>query len=171
MGREDFWFLARLRRGGRFENPVTELKRSQKPKRSRFVRISAHRYRFDGNALSRRLAISPRRSLRLGTRFNPEFRNGNGRIPRCDLVAGRHKAVLKHAQSKCWREVRCGPANAERLDCVRFIAAVSRRHPTRSTGKIRRGGSPTSGCGLIRDSLPKIPTTGKTIFPSRKPGV
>jgi len=52
MGHEDFWFLARLRRGGRFENPVTELKRSQKPKRPPFVRASALRHRFDGNALS-----------------------------------------------------------------------------------------------------------------------
>jgi len=51
-------------------------------------------------------------------------------VPRCDFVAVRHKAVLKHAQSKRWREVRCGPANAERLDCVRFIAAISHPHPT-----------------------------------------
>jgi hypothetical protein len=35
----------------------------------------------------------------------------------------RRKAVLKHTQSKHWREVWCGTANAKRLDCVRFIAA------------------------------------------------
>ena len=50
-------------------------------------------------------------------------------VPSCDLVAVRHKAVLKHAQSRRWREVWCDPANAKRLDCVRFIAAVSRPHP------------------------------------------
>jgi hypothetical protein len=33
MNSEDFWVLARLRRRSRFENPATELKRSQKPKR------------------------------------------------------------------------------------------------------------------------------------------
>jgi hypothetical protein len=37
----------------------------------------------------------------------------------------RRKAVLKHTQSKRWREVWCGPATAKRLDCVRFIAALS----------------------------------------------
>ena len=37
----------------------------------------------------------------------------------------RRKAVLKHTQSKRWRDVRCGPANAKRLDCARFIAAFS----------------------------------------------
>jgi len=51
-------------------------------------------------------------------------------VPRCDLVAARPKAVLKHAQSKRWREVWCGPANAKRLDCMRFIAAISHPHPT-----------------------------------------
>jgi hypothetical protein len=33
MGGEDFWILARLPRRRRFEIPITELKRSQKPKR------------------------------------------------------------------------------------------------------------------------------------------
>jgi hypothetical protein len=42
---------------------------------------------------------------------------------RHSVIAARPKAVLKHSQSKRWREVRCGLANAKRLDCVRFIAA------------------------------------------------
>jgi len=69
-------------------------------------------------------------------------------VPSCVLVAVRHKAVLKHTQSRRWREVRCGPANAKRLDYVRFIAAVSRPHSTRSAAKIRREGLPTSGFGF-----------------------
>ena len=82
-------------------------------------------------------------------------------VPSCDLVAGRSKAVLKHAQSKRWREVRCGPANAKSLDCVRFIAAVSRPHSTRTTAKIRREGSPTSGFGFIaRAPKPSPPGEG-----------
>jgi len=69
-------------------------------------------------------------------------------VPRCDLVAVRCQAMLKLAQSKRWREMRCGPANAKRLDYGRFIAAVSRPGPTRSAAKIRREGSPTSSFGL-----------------------
>jgi hypothetical protein len=46
----DFWFLARLRRRSRFENPVTEPKRSQKPKRPLFIEPTAHRYSFYGKA-------------------------------------------------------------------------------------------------------------------------
>ena len=42
--------------------------------------------------------------------------------PRNPVIAASHKAVLKHTQSKRWREIQCGHANAERLDCVRFIA-------------------------------------------------
>jgi len=34
-------------------------------------------------------------------------------VPRGGLVAVRFKAVLKHAQSKRWRDVRCGPVNAK----------------------------------------------------------
>ncbi len=37
----------------------------------------------------------------------------------------RPKAVLKHTHSKRWRASLGGLANAERLDCVRFIAAFS----------------------------------------------
>jgi hypothetical protein len=48
---------------------------------------------------------------------------GTATNPRKPVMAARPKAVLKHAQSKRWREVRCGLANAERLDCGRFIAA------------------------------------------------
>jgi hypothetical protein len=43
--------------------------------------------------------------------------------PRQSVIAACPKAVLKHTQSKRWREVWCGHANAKRLDCVRFIAA------------------------------------------------
>ena len=35
------------------------------------------------------------------------------------------KAGLKPAHSKRWREILKFPANAERLDCARFIAAYS----------------------------------------------
>jgi len=45
-----------------------------------------------------------------------------------------------------------------------LIAAVSRPHPTRSTAKILCNGSPTSGFGLIRDTLPKAGATGQIIF-------
>ena len=52
-------------------------------------------------------------------------------IPSCDSVAVRHKAVLKHAQSKRWHEVRCGPANAKssglRAICGRCFPPAS--HP------------------------------------------
>ena len=77
--------------------------------------------------------------------FSPNSEMEMAVVPRGDLVSVRHKAVLKHAQSKCWREVWWGPANAKRLDCVRFIAAVSHPHPTRSAAKIRCEGSPNFG--------------------------
>jgi len=80
--------------------------------------------------------------------FKPNSEMEMAAVTSCDLVAGRSKAVLKHAQSKRWREVRCGLASAMRLDCGRLIAAVSRPHPTRSTANIRREGSPTSGFGF-----------------------
>ena len=34
------------------------------------------------------------------------------------VIAAHPKAVLKHTQSKRCREIRCGHANAERLDCI-----------------------------------------------------
>lgn len=43
------------------------------------------------------------------------------------MIAMCPKAVLKHPQFKRWREVRCGHASAERLDCVRFIAGFPRQ--------------------------------------------
>jgi len=58
-------------------------------------------------------------------------------VPRCDLVAARYKAVLKHAQSKRWREVWCGPANASGLRAIyrRFFPPTShlihRQYPAR----------------------------------------
>ena len=57
--------------------------------------------------------------------FNPktEVKAGGGR--RNNLLATRGKAGLKPTQSKRWREMQCDPVNAERLDCVRFIAAFS----------------------------------------------
>jgi len=49
--------------------------------------------------------------------------------------------VLKHPQSKRWREISCGHANAERLDCGRFIAAFPTPTPQEQP--------PTSEDGLI----------------------
>jgi hypothetical protein len=43
--------------------------------------------------------------------------------PGKSAIVARPQAVLKHTQIKRWHEVRCGLARAERLDCVRFIAA------------------------------------------------
>ena len=57
MGSADFWFWARLWRRLRFENPVTEPKRSPKPKRPLSVGPSAHRYSIFGNALKPRACI------------------------------------------------------------------------------------------------------------------
>jgi hypothetical protein len=51
MSSEDFWLLARIRRRSRFENPVTEPKRSQKPKRPLSIGFQLIAYSFDGNAL------------------------------------------------------------------------------------------------------------------------
>jgi hypothetical protein len=64
-----------------------------------------------------------REDREVGEGFNPDSGMGTATNPRKPVMAARPKAVLKHAQSKRWREVRCGPANAERLDCKRFIAA------------------------------------------------
>jgi len=60
----------------------------------------------------------------------------------------RCKAVLKHTQSKRWREVWCGPASAKRLDCVRFIAALSRPFLTRSAAKTLHDCPPASEFGI-----------------------
>jgi hypothetical protein len=57
---------------------------------------------------------------------------GMAAVSKRGIIAVRSKAVLKHTQSKRWREIWCGPANARRLDCVRFIAALSRPFLTRS---------------------------------------
>jgi len=88
-------------------------------------------------ATGRRLHFLRRRRRsyrRHGFRFNPNSEMEMAAVSSCDLVAVPHKAVLKHAQSRRWRDVRCGPANAKRLDCGRFIAAVAR--PT--SNQIRR---------------------------------
>ena len=58
--------------------------------------------------------------------LNPNSEMGMAAVSKRGIVAVRRKAVLKHTQSKRWREVWCGPAIAKRLDCVRFIAALSR---------------------------------------------
>jgi hypothetical protein len=49
-------------------------------------------------------------------------------------MAAHYQAVLKHPQSKRWRELRCDLADAERLDCVRLIAAF----PSRDQGDLAR---------------------------------
>jgi hypothetical protein len=64
------------------------------------------------------------------------------------IIAMRCKAVLKHTQSKRWREVWCGPASAKRLDCVRFIAALSHSFLTRSAAKILHDCPPASEFGI-----------------------
>ena len=67
-------------------------------------------------------------------------------------VAARRKAVLKHTQSKRWRAERCGPANAKRLDCARFIAAFSGHAFTQSAARIRPGCLPSSVFGFNPNS-------------------
>ena len=60
---------------------------------------------------------------------------GMAAVSKRGIIAVRRKAVLKHTQSKRWREIWCGPAIAKRLDCVRFIAALSRPFLTPSAAK------------------------------------
>jgi len=57
--------------------------------------------------------------------------------PRIALIVARPKAVLKHSQSKRWREVWGVPANAKRLDCVRFIAAFPAGAPPQAAASFR----------------------------------
>src|SRR4051812_21017791 len=64
MSGEDFRFLARLRRRSRFENPVTEPKRTKNQKDRRRP-ILTHRYSFYGNALTRHKSKSLPRGLTL----------------------------------------------------------------------------------------------------------
>ena len=70
-----------------------------------------------------------RRSLlrrRMPLPLNPNSEMGVAAGSQQSIIAVRRKAVLKHTQSKRWREAGCGPVCAKRLDCVRFIAALSR---------------------------------------------
>jgi hypothetical protein len=69
--------------------------------------------------------------------LNPNSEMGMAVISKRGIIAVRGKAVLKHTQSKRWREVGCGPDHAERLDCVRFIAALSRPFLNRSVATPR----------------------------------
>jgi hypothetical protein len=73
---------------------------------------------------------------------------GMAAISKRGIIAMRRKAVLKHTQSKRWREVWCGPASAKRLDCARLIAAFSRSFLARSAAKTLHDCPPASGSGL-----------------------
>jgi hypothetical protein len=81
--------------------------------------------------------------------LNPNSEMGMAAVSKRGIIAVRRKAVLKHTQSKRWREVWCGPAIAKRLDCVRFIAALSRPFLTRSAAKTLHVCPPASEFGFI----------------------
>ena len=83
-------------------------------------------------------------------RLNPNSEMGMAAVSKRGIIAMRCKAVLKHTQSKRWREVWCGPASAKRLDCVRFIAALSHSFLTRSGAKTLHDCPPASEFGLKR---------------------
>jgi hypothetical protein len=82
------------------------------------------------------------------TSFNPNFEMGLAAVSNRSIIAMQHKAVLKHTQSRRWREVWCGPSGAKRLDCVRLIAALSRSFPTPSAAKTLQDCMPASEFGF-----------------------
>ena len=82
---------------------------------------------------------------------------GMAAVSKRGIIAVRRKAVLKHTQSKRWREVWCGPAIAKRLDCVRLIAALSRPFLTRSAAKTLHVCPPASEFGFNPNSEIELP--------------
>ena len=97
------------------------------------------------------------------TPFNRNSEMGMAAVSKRGIIAMRRKAVLKHTQSKRWREVWCGPANAKRQDCVRFIASLSRPFLTRSAAKTRQDCPPASGFGF----KPALSVPTRTAAPRR----
>jgi len=69
--------------------------------------------------------------------FYPNSEMEMAAIPRCVLVAVRYKAVLKHAQSKSWCEVRCDPVNASGLRTIYRRCFPPPSHPIRRQYPLR----------------------------------